>query len=430
MHKLNNMNISNWKSFIYPFIILLLFMNCKQDRQWKGQGAVKKVNTETVPIQFQNKGIFDIGNGVFCSNNFDGARLNGVVLTKDTLITFLITPENTPINSSPWYAFKIWSDVEREFTLKLTYSDGIFHRYFPRLSNDGVSWEKLDSTKYSVNYNDQQKPVNASMELLIGPDTLWIAAQELIASLHIEKWIDKIESNSFVTKTIIGESHEGKNISALRIGESNDKQIIVVLSRQHPPEVTGFLAMQAFVETICSGNEIADSFRRKYNAYVIPLANPDGVDNGHWRHSSGGIDLNRDWSDFNQPETRAIRDYVEQLVDSTNGKLVFFIDFHSTWEDIYYINHDTEAGNMPGLVQEVIRLTGDEFPGYTPNIKSLSDGNNTSITSDSYFFSTYGAQSLTYEVGDNTPRAFIRKKGEISAMKLMELLISDYYAGW
>ncbi|MGM0377495.1 MAG: M14 family metallopeptidase [Bacteroidota bacterium] len=385
------------------------------------------MNTETVPIQFQNKGTFDLGNGVFCSNNFDGARLNGVVLTKDTLITVLVTPENTPINSSPWYAFKLWSEVEQEITLKLSYTEGYFHRYRPKLSNDGLYWEQIDSTQYTIDYNNQQKPVSASLNLQIGPDTLWISAQELITSSHVDKWISGLESNSFVTKTKIGESHAGRPINALKIGESDDNKFILILSRQHPPEITGFLAMQAFVETICTKNEIADSFRGIYNAYVIPLANPDGVNNGHWRHNNGGIDLNRDWSDFNQPETRAIRDYVEQLVDSTSGKVVFFIDFHSTWEDIYYINHGAEAGNIPGLVQEMIRLTGDEFPGYSPNIKSLSDeNNNTRITSDSYFFSTYGAQSLTYEVGDNTPRAFIRKKAEVSAMKMMELLIGNY----
>ena len=39
---------------------------------------------------------------------------------------------------------------------------------------------------------------------------------------------------------------------------------------------------------------------------VYPLMNPDGVDEGHWRHNTGGIDLNRDWAHYNQPETRQV----------------------------------------------------------------------------------------------------------------------------
>ena len=322
-----NINIHNYISVIFYLLILL---SCKQEKQWKGQDPVKKVNTETVPIQFQYKNVFNLGNGIYCSNKFNGARLNGASFTKDSLITVLITPENTPVNASSWYAFKIWSVVERNVTVKLSYSVGYYHRYYPKLSFDGMNWEKVDSLKYDVHFDEQQKPVSASMKLKIGPDTLWISAQELMTSSHVENWINKIESNSFVTKSKIGESRAGKPINALKIGESDDKQIILILSRQHPPEITGYMAMQAFTETICSDNETAESFRNKYNTYVIPLANPDGVDNGHWRHNNGGIDLNRDWGDFNQPETAAIRDFVKYTVDSAGGKILFFIDFHST----------------------------------------------------------------------------------------------------
>ena len=45
--------------------------------------------------------------GVFVSNDFEGARLNAIVRSGDTY-TAQISPENTPINDSPWYAFKIW----------------------------------------------------------------------------------------------------------------------------------------------------------------------------------------------------------------------------------------------------------------------------------------------------------------------------------
>lgn len=98
----------------------------------------------------------------------------------------------------------------------------------------------------------------------------------------------------------------------LKIGKANDKKMILILSRQHPPEVTGYLAMQSFVETICGEGDTATKFREVYNTYVIPNLNPDGVDNGHWRHNSGGVDLNRDWEDFNQPELQAVKRFIEK----------------------------------------------------------------------------------------------------------------------
>jgi hypothetical protein len=45
------------------------------------------------------------------------------------------------------------------------------------------------------------------------------------------------------------------------------------------------------------------------------------------------------------------------------------------------------------------------------------------ITSTSFLFFEFGAGALTYEVGDHTPRDFLRKKGEVSATALMELML-------
>lgn len=420
------MNFIKNNSSIYIFIIISFLCSCKQETQWKGQEPVKKVSTETVPIQLQYKGTFDLGKGVSISNEFDGARLNGVARTNDTLITVLITPENTPINASPWYAFKLWSETESEIYVKLTYPKNTAHRYFPKLSQDGLNWETLDSAKYQVNMKtineSKQIPVDITMKLSINPDTLWISAQELITSIHIDKWISELLSNSFVTKTKIGESVEGRPINLLKVGQSDDQKMIIVLSRQHPPEIPGFLAMMAFVETICSDSEIAVDFRKEYNTYIVPLVNPDGVENGHWRHNRGGVDLNRDWADFNQPETSAIRDFINQKMTDTGGKFYFGIDFHSTQQDIYYTINPELNGNMPGLVPDMIIATGQEFPDYEPNIKPNLDGGN-KVTSVSYLFYEVGAESLTYEVGDNTPREFVRKKGEVSAIKLMELML-------
>ena len=111
------MDIHKFRTLFFIFIIIPLLWSCKRETQWKGQEPVKRVSTQTVPIQLQYKGIFDLGNGAFISNEFEGARLNGVARSNDSLITVLIAPENTPINNSPWYAFKLWSETESEIYL-------------------------------------------------------------------------------------------------------------------------------------------------------------------------------------------------------------------------------------------------------------------------------------------------------------------------
>jgi hypothetical protein len=408
-------------------IISLAFIitaSCKTDQQWEGQGEIQKVNTQTVPVQRQFRDVFDLGKGIYVSNKFDGARLNGIVMVNDTIIT-LISPENTPINTSPWYAFKLWADNEQEITLALTYPEDVNHRYHPTKSSDGVIYKQMDSSDFFINkkmVEGKLKSSSATMRLTLGPDTLWISAQELLTTSNDNLWTDELSKKSFITKTKAGESREGRPLNVLKIGESDDKAMIIVLSRQHPPEVTGYLAMQAFVETLSSDSEDAIAFRKKYNTYVFPLVNPDGVDNGNWRHNMGGIDLNRDWEDFNQPETSIIRDFVKNKVKVSDGEIIFFVDFHSTWQDIYYTIDPEQKGNMPGLVPALISETGNELENYNPNVRPSPDTGKR-VTSTSYFFYEYGAESLTYEIGDNTPREFVKKKGEITAEKLMRLLL-------
>ena len=217
-------------------------------------------------------------------------------------------------------------------------------------------------------------------------------------------------------------SRQGRTIPALKVGNGDDKKMIVLLSRQHPPEVTGYLAMKAFVETLCAETKLAEAYREEYTTYVLPILNPDGVDNGHWRHNIGGVDLNRDWADFNQPEIAAVRDFLNKKVLDSGGKIYIGIDFHSTWEDIYYTQDTSLVGNMPGIIPQIISLSAAEFSDYEPNVRSGLD-TAAAVTSTAYLFQQFGAESFTYEIGDNTPRDFVRKKGEMTALKMMELLV-------
>jgi hypothetical protein len=411
--------------FIILILTSFLFWFCKTDTQWKGQEPLKKLSTKTRPVQYQLKKTWNLGKGIFCSNEFDAARLNGAVLTDDTVITVLITAENTPINSSPWYAFKLWADTIKNVKLKITYSDGVNHRYFPKISSDKITWNTIDSIHYladTASIAKGESPKFCTVSLTLSADTLWISAQEIIPVDEINSWSGKLAEKPYVSMLEIGSSFEGRPINLLQIGNPESKKLMMVLSRQHPPEITGWLAMKWFVETLCEENSVAEKFRDEYCVFVVPMVNPDGVNNGHWRHNSGGIDLNRDWEDFNQPETKAIKHFMEQQV-AKGGKFYFAVDFHSTQEDIYYTIDPNQKGNMPGLVPDLINSVAKKIQGYKPNIRP-NDLNEPKISSTSFFFYEFGAEAVTYEIGDGTSRELIRKKGELTAQKLMEIMNS------
>ena len=345
-------------------------------------------------------------------------------MKEDTLMVW-ITPENDPINPSPWYAFKIWSDSAQTALVKLTYQDAK-HRYYPKLSRDGKHWQALDSANYQefnkgdADFGTGSLAETAVMKLPLDSDTLWVAGQELQTSQHIFSWIDSLSQQPYISHSDIGESRLGRPMRSLKISEAEEEdKIIFVFGRQHPPEVTGWLAMKSFIETLAGDSEQAQKFRTEYTMYAVPLMNPDGVDLGHWRHSAGGVDLNRDWSQFHHPETRAVRDFLREKM-AAGAELYFGIDFHSTWDDIYYTLDSLSVTNTPGLMAEWLSSIESNIPDYEINAQGSVDATG---VSKNFLFREFGAESLVYEVGDNTPRPFVQQKGRVAAEQLMQLLL-------
>ncbi|WP_396637962.1 M14 family metallopeptidase [Maribacter sp. R77961] len=421
--------------FVLAVVFLFTFTSCKNTNKaienktptgYQGQKPSPIVPTINRPVQKQWKGIWSLSNETFFTNDFDGARLNGVADDGNDHYTIWITAENTPINVSPWYAFKVWTGQPREITIKLSYQDSR-SRYYPKISKDGLKFSVLDSTSYKpINEGEGDFGIKAAPEFVelkinIGKEPIWISAQELYTSKRIKNWVDSLASKPFISTYEIGKSTENRAMNLMEIkANTNTKKAVMIISRQHPPEVTGFLAMKSFIETIAGESQQAKEFRKKYDIFVVPLMNPDGVDNGHWRHNMGGIDLNRDWQNFNQPETKSVKDFLNKK--SNEGyDFVFGADFHSTWDDIYYPIDSTITGDRGKIVFDWIESISSRLPQKKTNI-SASKKINPTMVSRNYFFVNHNMPAIVFELGDNTPRDFLKKKGQVAAEELMRLL--------
>jgi hypothetical protein len=400
--------------------------------KFEGQATTtEKVDTRNHAIVPQWRGQQTLGNITF-DNDFDGARLNGIAQDNDTLYTAIIMAENYPINPSPWYGFKVTAKKPTTIWVHLTYLNAK-HRYFPKISRDSKTWQTVDSTDCrlekdpnAANRTFQENALSESAYIRIRVDEkpTWIAAQELVTSKTIIEWQHGLLKNAFVSSEIIGKSSQNRPLHCLRIGEDkSDSKIMIVIGRLHPPEVTGQFALQAFVESLCSNAEIAQKFRKNYTVYVVPMMNPDGVDNGHWRHNAGGIELNRDWASFNQPETQIVRDFLRKKITGTANKLYFGIDFHSTWDDIFYTNFTEKPTNMSGLITKWFAAFEQTIPNYKVNFRGSKPA--AGVISKAFFYNEFNAEALVYEVGDNTPFEFTVLKSKTAAENLM-LLSMEY----
>ncbi len=418
-------------SLIFAAFLSVLVFNTglvPQTPVFQGQAPAEVVSTETRPISREvRRKIKFKEDGVTFSNKFDGSRIGEVTRTGENEYTILITPENEPINESPWYAFKVSSKKAKDISVKMTYPEGSVHRYSAQISNDGRNWSYLpderitEFDKGTAAFGPGSRPKSAALRLSVGKKDLWVSAQELQTSKHVFRWMKQLARKSDIRERTFARSKLGKPLKMLEIGARNSKNMIIVISRQHPPEVTGYLAMQAFVETLADDSELSKQFRKDWSIYVVPLMNPDGVDAGHWRHNAGGIDLNRDWTRFNQPEGKAVSEFLKKKENETGGKFYFGIDFHSTWDDIYYPMDKQFQGSVPNLVADWLINIQKSLPGYTPNIRpSLKP--EPAIVSRNYFFVSHNMEAIVFEIGDNTPRDFIKKKGSVGAVEIEKLL--------
>ena len=359
------------------------------------------------------------GPGFAVDTRFPAGALSSCEMSADGSISVEIAPEDAPpINCSPWYAFRITPSQSDSFTVRLNYA-ACGHRYRPKFSYDGVVWNLVDPAKVQVSTSGSID--NARFEIETDGRPIFVSAQEIMVPSTYRTWLDRLETLGVRDRQVLGKSAEGRDIELVRIGNPEAREVVSLVGRQHPPEVTGALAMIPFVEELLAEDDLARRFRARFQVVAVPLLNPDGVVRGHWRHNTGGVDLNRDWGPFTQPESRLMRDLLEGLDADPATRLRLFIDFHSTRYDTIYTLTDEQVTDPPGYTDSWLADYAASLPGYDVRI---DPGHNPELpVSKAWVFSRFGIPTATYEIGDETDRELIRKLGRQAARSMMRTLL-------
>jgi len=361
--------------------------------------------------QSDNAQACNTGN-VRLTTDFATGRMDECTLVAPNEYLITLVPENTPINSSPWYAFKIKAEQKTDITITMKVR-GDEHRYPPKISFDGKKWQLQ---KYKL------KGDRLIMKLTASTQPVIIAAQEVINNQYYVDWAKRLTAKNQMTHSVLGNSTQGRPIYKIEHRNENANEWLVILGRQHPPEVTGALALFPFVETLLSNSKLSQSYLKKHNVLVIPNINPDGVYAGNWRNNANGLDLNRDWNDFSQIETSLINNYLQDLVKQ-GQKIKFAVDFHSTKHDVFYTMPVDYGVEKPYFVKHWLGELDRQMPNFNVVIKP---GNNPDLgVSKQYFSDTFGVHAITYEMGDNTDRSEIKSIAFNSANLLMTNMLSD-----
>lgn len=354
--------------------------------------------------------------------DFPMARADGCFRQAPDQVAVLIMPEAKEIIPAAWYAFRVVADRGRELKVKLVYGTA-GHRYRPKISDDGLVWRYLDEERVVVSPDG-----TALLRLAVGPRPLWVAGQELWPSERHQTWLDHWRSRPDVTVSRLGWSGQRRPIGMLQtdVGATRSRTVVLV-GRQHPPEVSGAFALEAFVETILDDSELSKRFRATHRVIAVPELNPDGVEMGYWRLNAGGVDINRDWGPFTQPETRLMRDLLAGIDQDPTTKLAAFLDFHATGQDVFYTQKDEQPVTPPLFEKRWLQRLQERMPGYAVNRSPVYTAGNP--TAKTWVFETYGVPAVTVEVGRETARDLVAKLGAESARAMMETLLGEPAGG-
>jgi hypothetical protein len=356
------------------------------------------------------------GQGVTVDAAFPSAGRHDCVVAVDGSIVVSVDHEpalDEGINPSPWFAFRLKSDAPRTVTVTLDYTD-YTHRYAPFISTDGSNWAQLGAERVSLN----ERRTRASLKLDLPRGTLWVAGQPLSPSRDNLDWTRRILAGQGFSEQRYGTSLEGRPLVGFVGG--GGVEAIVALTRQHPPETTGQEAWRGFVERVVTRrDEAATRFRARYRIILAPMPNPDGVDGGHWRLNAGGVDLNRDWGTFSQPETKALSDWIR--AQAAGRRVVSMMDFHSTDRTVIYAPPlDAPSPTIAFLPALESRLSGVlNAPPEWSYSHNASGG-----TSKGWALEQLKAPGITVELWDQIPAADARAFGVAVADALIE-----YFSG-
>ncbi|WP_460217861.1 M14 family metallopeptidase [Psychroserpens sp. MEBiC05023] len=349
--------------------------------------------------------------------SFLGASMDSVVSYNDSAFEVYINPAFEPVNKSPWFAFSVLSETQKWIHVTLNYGN-YTHRYIPKLSLDKTTWKSIDSNHVFLDTLSGK----TTIKLKVSPQKLYVAAQELETSQDTYLWLDSIvNKNPELKKVVAGQTVLNNNNYCIELDREVISNSVVLIARQHPPEIPGgTIGFKAFFEALMGSNSTSNSFRKYFNVYAFPLLNPDGADLGHWRHNAKGVDLNRDWNSFTQPETKMVKNYIENKVKK-GTKVQFAIDFHTSYSGPYLLVldsvHVAKSRNIiHDWIQNIERNSNFEVEARRRSQELPYCYN--------YFINRFNCEAITYEEGDEVNRDVIRTRAKIYANEFMKTMLS------
>ncbi|MBQ7624063.1 MAG: hypothetical protein IJS65_02150 [Clostridia bacterium] len=117
------------------------------------------------------------------------------------------------------------------------------------------------------------------------------------------------------------------------------EKTVFFVSGMYGGDAAAYIALAGLLERVCEADESSPLFyiREHVRIVTVPVLNPWATYNGRQRRNSGNVDLNTDFVDVTQSETRALCDLLSAYSSETEALfLLRCYDRYESPSDLYY----------------------------------------------------------------------------------------------
>lgn len=269
--------------------------------------------------------------------------------------------------STWWFYWNFCVENPQFEEMEFHFDDGeVVGNFGPACSDDLINWTwcqpecliNNSSFKYRFKAGEKKKYFAYSLPYQVG---------------HFERFYNNIKDDEILQLSTIAISEQGRNIPVIKIGDKNNKNVIITC-RHHSCESVASYVLEGLIQSLLMENRKTTN---QYTFHIIPFVDIDGVENGDQGKERKPHDHNRDYLE------KPIYNITKQLYKYTeNMQVAAFIDFHCPWKwgqcnDIPHIYENRNREIVEKFIMNLTDVTQNTFKNvikYDYNIFRMKAG--------------------------------------------------------
>ncbi|MEW6234800.1 MAG: M14 family zinc carboxypeptidase [Candidatus Omnitrophota bacterium] len=257
----------------------------------------------------------------FINTAFENASpLNWEIDAEGRILISLIYDHerSSPNRANGHWFFQVEAEPGASLTILLQNFDNIWNgRWGSPVSDRTNVYLSADAKEWTILPAQKTKDNRIHFTMRMESDKVFVARMPPYRLSDLEKLKKEIASNPLVEITPIGRTVEGRELEIIRAGKPDAPFRVLIRARAHPWEAGGNWVVEGFLRQLLKDDEAGRRCRERYCAYIMPMANKDGVARGYTRFNVLGMDLNRKWdipADPRAPENQALEAWLGRMI--------------------------------------------------------------------------------------------------------------------